>query len=140
VCPRKEKPFPDTDGARKHEQRTGHTCLPTECKQWLEQDRQASSLRLVQAEIGKQVDQQIRFSSLIRDNRKPSNIVSKAERTRRQKEAENLLLRVFSCNTMEEALGHLFRGRDHRASLINYLETEKSTLAGLVEKHSAERG
>lgn len=39
---------------------------------------------------------------------------------------------------MEEALGHLFRGRDHRASLINYLETEKSTLAGLVEKHSAE--
>lgn len=32
VCPRKEKPFPDTDGARKHEQRTGHTCLPTECK------------------------------------------------------------------------------------------------------------
>lgn len=158
VCCRKTEPFPNTDGARHHEKRTAHSCPVTECKlcehksdvtgtsefiiaktnQLLELDRQASNIRLVEVEKSKNADQQICFSSLIRNNRKPSKVVSKAEQSRRQKEAESLLLRVFSCNTMGEALGHLFKGREKRASLIKYLETEKSTLAGLVEKHSTE--
>jgi len=142
-CPRKGKPFKDTDGARKHERRTAHQCPPKVCKlcdkkldvagmlwhrmisayMFIEQDKNRRDIQLVQ-EVVKQQKEQIRFQSLIRNNRKSTATVSRQEAHRRQKEAESLLLRTFACDSMEEALALLFKGRN-KQPLICFLEHEK---------------